>query len=660
VRSRRRSLGALWAATFGCAALAAFGVVALSSDADAAEARYRAQAAAALRAGLDALDASLRSPSDVASDGLPIVVAADGALLDPAPSDFAAAAPTPTAEDEATASLVDLLELETARLERTSGAAAAAARLREIVERGDAAEGTDVRPWALTALAAVEKAAGRLDSARAAWRRVADEFPNARDRRGNLRAHVARLLLLESDPTATTADCISLYDDVAADAGPKSASAGAWLRGRAAEVAQRTASRDPALDAAARARLAEVAAREARRARVHAFVDAWANGGGAWARGGAEGGARSFAAESGATFLVLLDAPRPEDGSRRGVAIEPDVLSARALQAPPVRSFASIGLRAAVAIGPRGKDDLADAPLPPPWPEATRAFVVGDDLAGFRAAERRKFALGVGAALLAFVVATAAAFATARATEREVRAARDRESFVAATTHELKTPLAAIKVLAELLLDPNLDVARRAEFAARVGSEADRLARLVAAVLDFARMERTSAAELRARFAPLDVVEATRAVVETFRPIARAEGRDVAFVAPTTAVVVRGDADLLAGALLDVLDNAVKYGGAGPIDVAIVADAAARRVAIRTADRGPGVAAADRARIFEPFVRLGDELTRERKGVGLGLALVARAAAAHGGRAYVEPREGGGSVFVLELPSDGGAESPEG
>jgi two-component system phosphate regulon sensor histidine kinase PhoR len=250
-----------------------------------------------------------------------------------------------------------------------------------------------------------------------------------------------------------------------------------------------------------------------------------------------------------------------------------------------------------------------------------------------------------------------------RAVDRELRAARDREGFVAATTHELKTPLAAIKLFAELLPDPELDAAKRVEFAGRIGAEADRLARLVGAVLDFARLERSSPEELRVRFVECDLGDRLRGVVETFRPVAAAQGFDVGWTAPDMEVRVLGDPDALGGALLNLLDNAVKYGGKPHrIEAAAIA-CAPGRVAFTVADRGPGVPAAERRRVFEPFVRMGDEMTREKKGVGLGLALVLRVAEAHGGAARVEPRDGGGSVFVVELPAarptyDAAARSP--
>ncbi|MCY3002282.1 MAG: ATP-binding protein, partial [Planctomycetota bacterium] len=107
--------------------------------------------------------------------------------------------------------------------------------------------------------------------------------------------------------------------------------------------------------------------------------------------------------------------------------------------------------------------------------------------------------------------------------------------------------------------------------------------------------------------------------------------------------------DALLGAISELVDNATKYGepNAG-VDIVVRRAGASAEVAVL--DRGAGVPAAERERIFEPFHRLGDELVRERPGVGLGLALVRGVALAHSGSVRCEPREGGGSCFVLQIP----------
>jgi signal transduction histidine kinase len=132
--------------------------------------------------------------------------------------------------------------------------------------------------------------------------------------------------------------------------------------------------------------------------------------------------------------------------------------------------------------------------------------------------------------------------------------------------------------------------------------------------------------------------------------VARERGVEVQLSSPAESVCVRGDPEALTRALLNLLDNALKYGEGGhpiEVEVAVRADGLAELAVL---DRGRGVPEVERQRIFEPFRRIGSELTRDRPGVGLGLALVAKVAAAHGGRAECTPRGGGGSRFALLLP----------
>ena len=109
-----------------------------------------------------------------------------------------------------------------------------------------------------------------------------------------------------------------------------------------------------------------------------------------------------------------------------------------------------------------------------------------------------------------------------------------------------------------------------------------------------------------------------------------------------------GAVSALLGAISELIDNATKYGAAAAgVEIHVQRSAGFAELAVL--DRGPGVPATERERIFEPFHRVGDELVRERPGVGLGLALVRGVALAHSGSVTCEPREGGGSCFVLKF-----------
>jgi signal transduction histidine kinase len=120
---------------------------------------------------------------------------------------------------------------------------------------------------------------------------------------------------------------------------------------------------------------------------------------------------------------------------------------------------------------------------------------------------------------------------------------------------------------------------------------------------------------------------------------------------------VHGDAAALGSAVRNLISNAVKYGGDARWLRIEAAPAGARHVAITVTDRGIGIAAEDRGRIFEPFYRGREAVARQIQGSGLGLNLVARIAAAHGGRVEVKSEPGQGSAFTLVLPVSAGADS---
>lgn len=656
-----------------CAALAALGVRALAEDADRALTRLRAQAESAADSVALALQGEVAAlaagpPGSVVfrtrTDG--VLVAPDWALdrrarpaSRPAP-DAVTAAPsedsssrTSTERDKDDAALLDYYDRDLLRAERVAGLDAAALRAREALNRPNSPA---VAAALLTALGAIERRAGRLTEARAAWRRLAEEHPTVRDDHGVLRALAARLMTLESAPVAAV-EAVKLYEDLLRDVPFAPENAYAYLTIRVAAAARTSlaaADADPAtvdrfqaLEREARARWRELN-----------FRTLWREGAAMWAASGAADGVRNFAVDDRPSWILSLG---PITGDLRdGGALEADLLAARALTRPEVAAVISIGLRPMVGGEPSDERDvLAGRALPAPWPEGWRLRVAGADLEGFRAAERRKFLLGLALAVGALLLAAAAGVTTIRAVDREVLAANDREMFVAATTHELKTPLAAIKLLAELTPDPQLPSDKRREFADRIGAEADRLARLVSAVLDFARLERASAAETRARFRPVDLGQTATEAANAFRPVAAHHGFAVRLETDERGPLIRGDAEALRGALLNLLDNAVKY-AAAPHEILVRATVVDGRARLSVEDRGTGVAAADRLRIFLPFVRVGDELVRERPGAGLGLALVAKIAAAHGGSAAVAPREGGGSVFVMDLgPPDAGPPTAE-
>lgn len=218
-----------------------------------------------------------------------------------------------------------------------------------------------------------------------------------------------------------------------------------------------------------------------------------------------------------------------------------------------------------------------------------------------------------------------------RAATRIEALVRSHQSLLANASHELRSPLARLKMAVQMLEDAN--PAQRPALRREIDTNIAELDALVEEVLLAGRLDATTALEQRERVDVLGLL-----AEEAARVGAEVQGDNVQ---------LQADERLLRRALRNLLENAKRYGGD-----AIHASVQKRggQVQVRVCDRGPGVPAAYRERIFEAFFRLPGHAEREG-GVGLGLSLVRQIAERHGGRVRCEPREGGGSCFVLELPA---------
>jgi signal transduction histidine kinase len=233
---------------------------------------------------------------------------------------------------------------------------------------------------------------------------------------------------------------------------------------------------------------------------------------------------------------------------------------------------------------------------------------------------------------------------------REVRFAAERAGFVANVSHELRTPLSQIRlVLDTLKLGRGEDPATREQALKVADREALRLQHLVEGVLRFTRGAR---ADDSPRVA-LDAAQEAKAVIEEFAPLAAPHDMTVTLdAAPVRVCLQRG---ALRQILLNLLDNAMKYGGDGTqvkVDVAAMAGGGVR---LRVDDNGPGVPPSERDRIWRPFERGGAARARAAGGSGIGLTIIREIAEEHGGRAWVEAAPTGGARFVVELPDEGPA-----
>jgi two-component system, OmpR family, sensor histidine kinase SenX3 len=219
-----------------------------------------------------------------------------------------------------------------------------------------------------------------------------------------------------------------------------------------------------------------------------------------------------------------------------------------------------------------------------------------------------------------------------------------RRDFVANVSHELKTPMGALGLLAETLV-AETDAAVAQRLASRIHTEAFRVSRIIDDLLDLSRIESEEAPPREPVLVSLVMAEA----VERVR--AAAEQRDVKIEVeePIGAVAVPADRRQLVSALYNLLENSVKFSYDGGIVATrgVVRDG---EVVLSVEDHGVGIPARDLERIFERFYRVDQGRSRQTGGTGLGLSIVRHVAANHGGRTEVESREGEGSTFRLILP----------
>jgi len=221
-----------------------------------------------------------------------------------------------------------------------------------------------------------------------------------------------------------------------------------------------------------------------------------------------------------------------------------------------------------------------------------------------------------------------------------------RRDFVANVSHELKTPVAALGLLAETLAtEDDPIVARR--LAQRMVSNAIRLGRMIDDLLELSRIE----AEQTPVREPVPVHLAVAEAVEQVRSVAEREGIEVRVAEAQPTLTVMGDRRQIVSAIFNLLDNAVKYSEAGsPVELRVAVTEGGDDVNIEVRDEGAGIPARDHERIFERFYRV-DRGRSDVPGTGLGLAIVRHVADNLRGDVRLESREGKGSTFTLVLPA---------
>lgn len=238
-----------------------------------------------------------------------------------------------------------------------------------------------------------------------------------------------------------------------------------------------------------------------------------------------------------------------------------------------------------------------------------------------------------------------------RSVNRDLEAARRTSNFVSAVTHELRTPLSAIRLHGEMLSEGWVkDEEQRREYYRRILRESTRLETLVERVLHKGQLTRNELSPEPGDLNP---------ILESLRPTLMmsdegGEARDLVFELEPDLPAVMLNADCIRSIVINLVENARKYAPVNLDDPAsepilVRTQRAGDEVLIDVLDRGPGIPVQERERIFEAFYRVGNESTRSTKGTGLGLHLVALQAEAMGGRVEVQERSGGGTLFRVHL-----------
>ncbi|CAB4596878.1 unannotated protein [freshwater metagenome] len=220
-----------------------------------------------------------------------------------------------------------------------------------------------------------------------------------------------------------------------------------------------------------------------------------------------------------------------------------------------------------------------------------------------------------------------------------------RTDLVANISHELKTPVGAIGLLAETLAGENDQVVVE-RLASRIHTEAMRIAQIIEDLIELSRIESIDGAGS----GTVDMNEVAADAVERLRAAASQSGVEVELHVSTTAAVIVGERRQLLSAIGNLIDNAIKYSDSGT-KVEVTVERADAEVLVRVADHGIGIPTRDIDRIFERFYRVDQARSRKTGGTGLGLAIVRHAIANHEAHIEVESRLGEGSVFLLRFQS---------
>ncbi len=345
-------------------------------------------------------------------------------------------------------------------------------------------------------------------------------------------------------------------------------------------------------------------------------------------------------------------------GAKLAVAASLDLNRLREQFVAPLATQASprIRLVGAGETSPAWSEPLA--PAMPFW----ALQPTPDFLEHTRESVQRQTSILVTVTVLALIALWAVVWALIHLVRREVAVSELKSSFVADVSHELKTPLALIRLFGETLAQGRVQSAeKRQEYYEIITRESTRLTHLINNILDFSRID---AGRKEYKFEPIDVGQVVGRTYNSYRfDLDHNRFEHHLEIAPGLPQV-SADADAIAQAVLNLMNNAVKYcDDERYLSVTVTPDTRRGRhgVLISVRDRGIGIRPEVRRRLFEGFFRASDERVRRQRGAGLGLALVKHIVDAHGGSIDVESRLVKGSAFRIFLPqtppSDGRPEA---
>lgn len=253
--------------------------------------------------------------------------------------------------------------------------------------------------------------------------------------------------------------------------------------------------------------------------------------------------------------------------------------------------------------------------------------------------------LFLGIVLLAMIIAGVVLNTTFLV--REIRRNEQHDAFINAVTHELKTPIASIRLYVETLQTRSVDENKRKEFYKIILQDSDRLLATIEQIL---RTGRIGSSRAPVQISPIDLADVVAETVERARVLHHLPAESIEYSAPQP-LRIAADLDEVRAAVSNLLDNAIKYSGpAARVRVETVTDKG-RFAQVRVHDNGPGIPQPELKRIFKRFYRVSGPQSARVKGTGLGLYIVRSVARRHRGRAWAESAgPGQGSTFVLQFP----------